>query len=71
MAGALGVRLGGRNVYFGRTETRALLGDGPRPSAVHLRRAARLSGAAGVGAAVLAAGVALVRSGLVRRVGDR
>jgi adenosylcobinamide-phosphate synthase len=71
MAGALGVRLGGRNVYFGRTETRPLLGDGPRPSAVHLRRAARLSGAAGLGAAVLAAGVALVRSGLLRRVGGR
>jgi adenosylcobinamide-phosphate synthase len=71
MAGALGVRLGGRNIYFGRTETRPLLGDGPRPSAVHLRRAARLSGAAGLGAAVLAAGVALVRSGLLRRVGDR
>ena len=71
MAGALGVRLGGRNVYFGRTETRPLLGDGPRPAAGHLRRAARLSGAAGLGAAVLAAGVALVRSGLVRRVGGR
>lgn len=71
MAGALGVRLGGRNVYFGRTETRPLLGDGPRPSAGHLRRAARLSGAAGLGAVVLAAGVALVRSGLGRRVGGR
>jgi adenosylcobinamide-phosphate synthase len=71
VAGALGVRLGGRNVYFGRTETRPLLGDGPRPSAGHLRRAARLSGAAGLGAAVLAAGVAVVRSGLVRRVGGR
>jgi adenosylcobinamide-phosphate synthase len=71
MAGALGVRLGGRNVYFGRSETRPLLGDGPRPSAGHLRRAARLSGAAGLGAAVLAAGVALVRSGLARRAGGR
>ncbi|WP_438841150.1 cobalamin biosynthesis protein [Actinoplanes auranticolor] len=71
MAGALGVRLGGRNVYFGRTETRPLLGDGPRPSAVHLRRAARLSGAAGLGAAVLAAGVALARSAVVGRAGGR
>jgi adenosylcobinamide-phosphate synthase len=61
VAGALGVRLGGRNVYFGRTETRPFLGDGPRPSAGHLRRAARLSGAAGLGAAVLAAGIAWVR----------
>ncbi|WP_041840677.1 cobalamin biosynthesis protein [Actinoplanes friuliensis] len=67
MAGALGVRLGGRNVYFGRTETRPFLGDGPRPAAGDLRRAARISGAVGAGAAVLAAGVALVRSGLVRR----
>ena len=71
MAGALGVRLGGRNVYFGRTETRPFLGDGPRPSAPHLRRAARLSGAAGLGAAVVAAGVALVRAALVRRTGGR
>ncbi len=61
MAGALGVRLGGRNVYFGRSETRPFLGDGPRPSARHLRRAARVSGAVGVAAAVLAAGVARIR----------
>ncbi|MEU4163933.1 cobalamin biosynthesis protein [Actinoplanes sp. NPDC026670] len=62
MAGALGVRLGGRNVYFGRSETRPFLGDGPRPSAVHLRRAARVSGAVGAVAVVLAAGVAAARS---------
>nr|WP_133876732.1 cobalamin biosynthesis protein [Actinoplanes brasiliensis] len=61
MAGALGVRLGGRNVYFGRSEVRPFLGDGPRPSAVHLRRAARVSGAVGIAAAGIAAGVALVR----------
>ena len=61
MAGALGVRLGGRNVYFGRSETRPFLGDGPRPSAAHLRRAARLSGAVGLAAAGIAAGVALLR----------
>ncbi|WP_433301737.1 cobalamin biosynthesis protein [Actinoplanes sp. CA-030573] len=63
MAGALGVRLGGRNVYFGRSEVRPLLGDGPRPSAVHLRRAARVSGAVGAAAAVIAAGLALARRG--------
>jgi adenosylcobinamide-phosphate synthase len=63
MAGALGVRLGGRNVYFGRTETRPFLGDGPRPSAGHLRRAARISGAVGLAAVALAAGGALVRAG--------
>jgi adenosylcobinamide-phosphate synthase len=56
MAGALGVRLGGRNVYFGRSETRPFLGDGPRPKAGHLPKAARISGAVGV----LALGVAAV-----------
>ncbi|SNY31001.1 cobalamin biosynthesis protein [Paractinoplanes atraurantiacus] len=61
MAGALGVRLGGRNVYFGRSETRPFLGDGPKPKAVHLRRAARVSGLVGFGAAVIAAGAALIR----------
>ncbi|GAA0491694.1 cobalamin biosynthesis protein CobD [Paractinoplanes deccanensis] len=61
MAGALGVRLGGRNVYFGRSETRPFLGDGPKPRAVHLRRAARVSGAVGVGAAVIAAGLSLAK----------
>lgn len=70
MAGALGVRLGGRNVYFGRVEVRPLLGDGPRPSAEHLRRASRLSGVAGVGAAALAAAVALTRATLTRRPAD-
>ncbi len=65
MAGALGVRLGGRNVYFGRSETRPFLGDGPKPTARHLRRAARLSGAVGLCAATTAAAVALGRAGLV------
>jgi adenosylcobinamide-phosphate synthase len=62
MAGALGVRLGGRNVYFGRSETRPFLGDGPRPGAVHLRRAARLSGVVGA----LALGIAAVTAGARR-----
>jgi adenosylcobinamide-phosphate synthase len=62
MAGALGVRLGGRNVYSGRVETRPFLGDGPRPSAGHLRRAARLSGIVGVAATALAAAAALTRA---------
>jgi adenosylcobinamide-phosphate synthase len=63
MAGALGVRLGGRNVYFGRSETRPFLGDGPRPSPKHLRRAARVSGAVGLLAAGLAAAAAVTRGG--------
>ncbi|MEV4619639.1 cobalamin biosynthesis protein [Asanoa sp. NPDC049573] len=61
MAGALGVRLGGRNVYFGRTETRPYLGDGPRPEARHISRAAKLSGTVGVAAVSLAAVGALLR----------
>lgn len=64
MAGALGVRLGGRNVYFGRIESRPFLGDGPRPSPEHLRRAARISAAVGMSAAMLSAGVARLRGGL-------
>lgn len=56
MAGALGVRLGGRNVYFGRSESRPFLGDGPRPTAEHLKRAAKLSGTVGA----LALGIAAI-----------
>ncbi|GAA1391245.1 cobalamin biosynthesis protein [Luteococcus peritonei] len=42
-AGALGVQLGGRNVYpGGRVEHRGLLGDGPRPTAADLRAGVRL-----------------------------
>ncbi len=67
MAGALGVRLGGRNVYFGRSETRPFLGDGPRPSAVHLRRTARVSGTVGLAAAGIAAGIALIRGAVTSR----
>jgi adenosylcobinamide-phosphate synthase len=42
-AGALGVRLGGRNVYAGRVEDRPTLGDGPAPAVPDIERAARLS----------------------------
>jgi adenosylcobinamide-phosphate synthase len=55
-AGAMGVRLGGRNVYAGRTEDRPMLGDGAAPSVVDVGRAARLSGAVAAGALVLTAG---------------
>lgn len=55
-AGALGVQLGGRNVYpGGRVEHRGLLGDGPRPVAGDLRDGARLAGRVQWAAAVLAA----------------
>jgi adenosylcobinamide-phosphate synthase len=66
MAGALGVRLGGRNVYFGRSETRPFLGDGPKPTAGHLRRAARISCAVGAAAVTVAASLAVARSALTR-----
>ncbi|HEV8570190.1 MAG TPA: cobalamin biosynthesis protein [Actinoplanes sp.] len=71
MAGALGVRLGGRNVYFGRTEIRPFLGDGPRPSAAHIRRAARISAAVGLAAASLAAAVAAARGAASGRAAPR
>jgi adenosylcobinamide-phosphate synthase len=61
MAGALGVRLGGRNVYFGREEHRPQLGQGPGPGTRDLRRAARLADAAGLAAMVLCAGHVLWR----------
>ncbi|MFV2083662.1 cobalamin biosynthesis protein [Micromonospora sp. LOL_021] len=54
-AGALGVRLGGRNIYFGRSEVRPYLGDGPRPSPRQIRRAANLSRRVGDTAAVASA----------------
>ncbi|HMR49713.1 MAG TPA: cobalamin biosynthesis protein [Arachnia sp.] len=60
-AGALGVQLGGTNVYFSRTEERPLLGDGPRPDARALRKAARLV------TAVTAAATTLAAACLVRR----
>ncbi len=58
MAGALGVRLGGQNVYSGQMEVRPFLGDGPRPQAPDIRRAATLSAAIGTGAVGFAAACA-------------
>jgi adenosylcobinamide-phosphate synthase len=56
-AGALGVRLGGPLSYGGRLERRPELGQGPPPDVEAIRRAARLSLAAGAVAAALCAGV--------------
>ncbi len=71
-AGALGVRLGGRNVYGERVEERPTLGDGPHartPDPVDLERAALLSTRVGVLAALVAAGAALaVGAGPGRRL---
>jgi adenosylcobinamide-phosphate synthase len=55
LAGALGLRLGGRNVYGARMEDRPLLGDGRPPDPADVGRAVRLSTAVWTAAAVLAA----------------
>ncbi len=57
-AGALGVELGGTNVYEGVAEDRPRLGDGRAPRAADIRRAVRLSRAvtwAAAGAAIATA----------------
>ncbi|MDN3357399.1 cobalamin biosynthesis protein [Actinomadura sp. DC4] len=58
-AGALGVRLGGVNVYGTRTEYRPELGDGRAPEPGDIRRAVRLSRAVTLASALLAAGARL------------
>ena len=61
-AGALGVRLGGVNVYTGRVEERPVLGAAGRTVAVaDVRRAARLVGLVTGACALLAAGSCLIR----------
>lgn len=57
-AGALGVRLGGRNAYPGGIEDRPRLGDGPLPGPADVQRAARLSLAVGALGALVAAAIA-------------
>lgn len=54
-AGALGVRLGGRNSYAGHVEDRGTLGDGPPPRRTDIARANRLALAVAAATAVLAA----------------
>ncbi|MFC4533992.1 cobalamin biosynthesis protein [Sphaerisporangium dianthi] len=53
-AGALGVRLGGRNVYGGRVEHRPVMGDGRDPEVGDIARSVRLARAVNLAAAVLA-----------------
>jgi adenosylcobinamide-phosphate synthase len=55
LAGALDLRLGGRNVYGSRVEDRPALGSGRAPSARDVPRAVRLSRAVWTAAAALAA----------------
>jgi adenosylcobinamide-phosphate synthase len=59
-AGALGIRLGGTNVYAGRVEHRGPLGEGPPADVPDLARAVRLAVAVDAAAAIAAAGLALV-----------
>ena len=60
-AGALGLRLGGTNVYGGVAENRPELGEGRAPEPDDIRRAVRLSRAVTVAATGLAVLVALMR----------
>ncbi|MGY1591065.1 cobalamin biosynthesis protein [Geodermatophilus sp. SYSU D00708] len=53
LAGALGLRLGGRNVYGSRVEDRPVLGSGRAPAAGDIARAVRLSRAVWIAAAAL------------------
>jgi adenosylcobinamide-phosphate synthase len=57
-AGALGVRLGGTNVYHGQAERRGTLGDGPPPAPEDIDRAIRLSRSVIIAATALAALIA-------------
>ncbi|GIL27663.1 hypothetical protein NUM_29170 [Actinocatenispora comari] len=69
-AGALGVRLGGRNVYAGRVEDRPQLGTGRRAEPVDIVRAARLSAVVGAATVAITAGhllAAPARRALLRR----
>jgi adenosylcobinamide-phosphate synthase len=66
MAGALGVRLGGRTEYPHGVEERPVLGVGAAPTTADLRRAVRISGAVQAGAAISSA-VLAVAVGQLRR----
>jgi adenosylcobinamide-phosphate synthase len=60
-AGALGVRLGGVNVYAGASEDRGTLGSGRPVRTDDIARARRLAGAVGALALAVAAGVRAAR----------
>ena len=53
-AGALGIRLGGRNVYRGQVDERGLLGEGPAADAADIPRANGLAAAVSLTALALA-----------------
>ena len=66
-AGALGVQLGGINMYGGRVEDRSTLGDGPAPTRSDIEVAAHLATLVSHGAAAAAFTVALTRQRRRRR----
>jgi adenosylcobinamide-phosphate synthase len=66
-AGALGLRLGGRNVYGSRVEDRPVLGEGRAPDSSDVARAVRLSRAVWLATAALAAVSRAAGSRLARR----
>jgi adenosylcobinamide-phosphate synthase len=66
-AGALGVRLGGLNVYGGKAEDRGLLGDGRPAEAGDIERAVKLSAAVSGTAVLLAVLARLAGRALVHR----
>lgn len=66
-AGALGVRLGGRNEYGGRVEHRPELGDGLPPGVGDISRSVRLARAVNLSSAGLAAALAWILRSCRRR----
>jgi adenosylcobinamide-phosphate synthase len=66
-AGALGLRLGGRNRYGNEVEDRGILGDGPRPQVPDIRRTAKLARRVAVAAAGTAMLLASIPSGSKNR----
>lgn len=68
-AGALDLRLGGRNSYGDYQEDRGTLGDGPTPTVADVRRTAALARRVGVAAAGVAAILALAAGRKGRRWG--
>jgi adenosylcobinamide-phosphate synthase len=69
LAGALGLRLGGRNLYGTRIEDRPFLGAGRPPAPGDIERAVRLSSAVWTVAAAVAAAVRLGTRSRTIRVG--
>lgn len=71
-AGALGIRLGGTNRYYGsRVEHRAVMGDGRAVRPEDVGRAARLARRVGIIGAVVSASGALLVAGRAQRGGVR